>query len=176
MNFASKESVKLRQLTLTDSSKLAELANNKKIFDLVRDLFPHPYTIMDAEEFIACAAKEDPPVTFAIIYRGRLAGVIGLVIQQDVYRKSAELGYWIGEPFWNKGVATLAVDKIIHYAFDELDLVRIFSGVFENNPASGRVLEKNGFRFEGNSKKAVIKNNLLMDEHRFGLINPKYSD
>ena len=90
-----------------------------------------------------------------------------MVIQKDVYQKSAEIGYWIGEPFWGKGIATKAVELITKYGFDELNLNRIYTGVFEYNIVSMKVLEKNGFQKEGIFKNAVLKNDKVYDEHRF---------
>jgi [ribosomal protein S5]-alanine N-acetyltransferase len=162
--------VTLRVLQNTDAPILAQLANNKKIWDNLRDYIPYPYTQNDAEWFIGQCLQESPPLTFAIEYKGALCGVIGLVSQKDVYRKSAEIGYWIGEPFWNKGIATIAVKLISEYGFNELNLVRIFTAVFEYNPASMKVLEKNGYVREGVFKKSVIKNGELWNEHRYARI------
>ena len=161
------ESITLRPLALSDKSALAQLANNKKIWDNVRDYLPHPYGETDAEEFINLTLNEDPKQTFAIEFRGALAGVVGLVVQTDVYRKSAEIGYWIGEPFWNKGIATKAVGLITQYGFENLGLNRIYAGIFEYNKASMVVLEKNGFKQEGISKSAVLKNGKVWDEYRY---------
>ena len=93
--------------------------------------------------------------------------MIGLIVQKDVYRKSAEIGYWIGEPFWGMGIATKAVEPITEYGFMELELNRIYTGVFEYNTASMKVLEKNGFEKEGIFKDAIFKNSKVYDEHRF---------
>ena len=163
--------VELRKFHIDDKTNLAKLANNKKIFDHVRDLFPQPYSEKDAEEFIGSCLRENPPTTFAIEYRQKLAGVISLTVQNDVYRKSAELGYWIGELFWNKGIATDAVNHIVAYAFNDLDLIRVYAGVFEYNKASCKVLKKCGFELEGILRKAVIKNDKLYDEFRYSIIN-----
>lgn len=149
---------------------MARLANNKKIWDNVRDIFPHPYSEKDAESFIKTQDEDDLKDNFAIECNGDFCGAIGLILEQDVYRKSAEIGYWVGEPYWGKGVATRAVDLLARYAFDELGLVRLYAGVFEYNRGSMRVLEKNGFIKEGISKKAVFKNDRFWDEHCYALI------
>ncbi len=161
----------LATLRLSDASMLAALANNKKIWDNLRDYIPFPYRESDAISFIAHTQKEKPQQTFAIKYEDRLCGVIGLVIQQDIYRRSAEMGFWLGEAFWGQGIATQAVALINRYAFGELKLVRLYSGVFDYNTASMRVLEKNGYQREGILRKAVYKNGALHDEHRFAIIN-----
>lgn len=162
--------VRLRRLSTLDQDRLATLCNNKKIWDNVRDLLPHPYNGQHALEFIARCGHEEPPVTFAIDYRGELAGCIGLVLQEDVYRLGAEIGYWIGEPYWGLGIATKAVELLSGYGFGELGLVRIFSGVFDFNKASQRVLEKAGFKLEGIFEKSVFKNGQIGNEYRYALL------
>lgn len=162
-----KNSVQLRRLQPEDAPQLAMLANNKKIWDHLRDLLPHPYLETDAVEFINLTLREDPPQNFAITYQGELCGVIGIILQADVYKKSAEIGYWIGEPYWGRGIATEAIKKITSYGFEALDLVRIYAGIFSYNKASMRVLEKNGFQPEGIFQKAIYKNETLWDEHRY---------
>ncbi|WP_371743315.1 GNAT family N-acetyltransferase [Pseudozobellia sp. WGM2] len=159
--------VKLRALEPSDKIQMALLANNKKIWDNVRDGFGHPYTEKNAEEFIQRQAKNDTEKVFAIDCNGKFCGLIGLIFQKDVYRKSAEIGYWIGEPSWGKDIATKALELIVSYAFDELKLIRIYAGVFEYNIGSMRVLEKNGFEKEGVSRKAIFKNDAFWDEHRY---------
>lgn len=162
--------VKLRSLAMSDKQNLAALANNKKVWDNLRDYMPYPYSESDAADFIQLTAKEDPTVTFAIEYVDELCGVIGLVPQQDVYRKTAEIGYWLGEPFWGKGIASAAIKLITTYGFQQADLIRIHTGVFEYNTGSMRVLEKNGFKKEGIFKCSVIKNGKIWDEHRYAKI------
>lgn len=163
--------IQLRPLQLSDAPVLAKLANNKKIWNNLRDYIPYPYYEKDAEVFISATLKEDPNLTFAILDEGKFSGVIGLVAQKDVYRKSAEIGYWVGEPFWGKGVASKAVGLALQYGFETLRLQRIFSGVFEYNLASMKVLEKNGFQKEGILKSAVLKNGKFHNEHRFFKLN-----
>lgn len=159
--------IKLRPFQIGDKVRLAQLANNKKIYDNVRDHFPFPYNESNAISFINRTLEENPKQTFGITYNGELCGGIGLILQTDVYRKTAEIGYWIGEPFWGKGITTKAVALITEYGFNELDLIRIYAGVFDFNKGSMKVLEKNGFIKEGVFKNAVIKNNRIGDEHRY---------
>ena len=165
--------VKLRKLEISDKTRMAELANNKKIWDNVRDGFGHPYTQKNAEEFIQRQSKNDTERVFAIDFDGELCGLVGLILQKDVYQKSAELGYWLGEPYWGKGIATKAVELIVGYGFENLKLLRIFAGAFEYNIGSMKVLEKNGFEKEGIAKKAVFKNGKIWDEHRYSKLNEK---
>ncbi len=163
--------INLRRLNVSDISKLAKLANNKNIWNNLRDAMPFPYNENDAKSFIKLTEQENPKQTFGIEYNEKFCGVIGLIVQNDVYRKSAEIGYWIGEPYWGKGIATKAVELITNYGFNTLNLKRIYAGVFEYNLASMKVLEKNGFENEGIFKKAVLKNNLFFDEHRYSKLN-----
>ncbi|WP_207491418.1 GNAT family N-acetyltransferase [Aridibaculum aurantiacum] len=157
--------VLLRQWRKEDCNALAAIANNKKIWLNVRDRFPHPYTIKDALEWIDHTNQQQPLQNLAIIYKSQLAGSIGVTVRDDVYRKSIEIGYFIGEPFWGKGIATIAVAQMLQYIKQRFDVVRVYAEVFETNHASMKVLEKNGFKHEGIRKKAVIKNNVLMDDH-----------
>ena len=166
----SEGKIGLRSLKIDDKMSLASLANNKNIFDNVRDYLPFPYKESDAEEFIQLVQKENPQTTFAIEYEGQFCGMCGLMLQADVYRKTAEIGYWIGEPFWNKGIATMAVKLLTQYGFNHLDLVRIHTGVFEYNRASMKVLEKNGYEKDGIFKKSIIKNGSIWNEHRYSKV------
>ena len=162
----------LRTLSHKDIFQMAILADNKKVSDSLKDLFPHPYSEEDATSFIDLCIQHNPQQNFAIEHHGAFCGVIGLIPQDDVYRKSAEIGYWLGEPYWGKGIATKAVRLVTDYGFKELGFARIQSGIFEYNPASMRVLEKNGYQKEGVFIKSVFKNNRYWDEHRYYKLNP----
>ena len=150
---------------MEDAAALAGIANNRKIWLNVRDRFPHPYGIQNAIEWIGYALKQSPAVNMAIIYNGAVAGSVGLLLKDDVYRKSIEVGYFIGEPFWGKGVATTAVHLLLDYIAQHFDVVRIYAEVFEHNKASMRVLEKNGFALESIRQKAVVKNKLVINDY-----------
>lgn len=163
----SHESIRLREFTPDDKYRMAEIANNKKIADNLRDGFPHPYSLKDAEVFIDMCLKMNPPQIFAIEYNGIYVGNIGVIKGQDVYRKSGEIGYFLAEPYWNKGIMPEAVNLVCDYAFSNLDVVRIFTGVFDYNPASQRVLEKCGFTKEAVFKNAIFKNGILCNEIRY---------
>lgn len=162
--------ITLRPPTQADIPALASIANNKKIFDNVRDMFPHPYTLKDAENFIEFVQTKKSREIFAIEFEGKLVGFGGVHLQEDIYRKSGEIGYWLGEDFWGKGIGTEAVKLLVKYGFEELELIRIFAGVFEHNLGSMRILEKVGFEKEGISRKAVIKNGKILDEHRYAIL------
>ncbi|WP_298313715.1 GNAT family protein [uncultured Aquimarina sp.] len=163
--------IKIRGLELSDKSQLAKLANNENIWNNLRDYIPHPYHENDAESFINLTKSQNPKQSFGIEFKNELCGVISLIIQEDIYRKSAEIGYWIGEPYWGNGIATKAVALITEYGFEKLNLIRIFSGIFEHNIASMKTLEKNGYNKEGIFQKAVVKNGRILDEHRYYILN-----
>jgi len=165
--------ITLQPLQETDIPAIATLANNYHIWKNVRDRLPHPYSEQDARDFVTFTRQEMVLYTFGIHYRQSLAGVIGLIPQEDIYRLNAEIGYWIGEPYWNKGIATKAVQLMITYAFHTLELHRLYAGVFAYNRASMKVLTKAGFELEGIGKQAIFKVGKLVDEYRYALINPK---
>jgi RimJ/RimL family protein N-acetyltransferase len=162
--------VSLRPLHANDAEAVARLLNNKKIWDNLRDFVPHPYSVEHAVAFIEFAKQHDPQMIFAIDFEGEFCGVISLVAQPDVYRRTAEIGYWIGEPFWNKGIATKAVKLITDYGLHQLDLIRIHTGIYEYNTASMKVLEKCGYKKDGVFEKAIIKNGNIVNEHRYSII------
>ncbi|MBX9890974.1 MAG: GNAT family N-acetyltransferase [Chitinophagaceae bacterium] len=155
----------LRPWQKEDAQALAAIANNRKVWDNVRDFFPTPYTVLDAEQWLDSIRKTRPFLNFAILYQGRIAGNIGIVPKEDVYRMSVEIGYFIGEEFWGKGIATEATRLLVEYIEQEFNVVRIYAEVFETNKASMRVLQKNGFYLEGIRRKAVIKNGEIMDDY-----------
>ena len=156
--------VEIRPWKPEDASELAAICNNKEIWINVRDAFPHPYTVANAVEWIRHTLGQQPIQNMAIVYNGGIAGSIGVTPKQDVYRKSIEIGYFIAEKYWGKGIATAAVSLLLEYIASNFDVVRIYAEVFGHNLASMKVLEKNGFHLEGIRKKAVIKNNVIMDD------------
>ncbi|MCB0639958.1 MAG: GNAT family N-acetyltransferase [Lewinella sp.] len=157
----------LRPLQADDAPTLAALANNKRVWDNLRDAMPHPYTEQDARDFIGLVTDQSPALIFAITENGAFRGVIGLRAKADVYRQTAEIGYWLGEPYWGRGIASMAIGLVSDYGLGPLGFVRLEAGVFSHNPASMRVLEKNGYALEGIHHKAVTKNGRLLDEHLF---------
>lgn len=147
-------------------------ANNKNIADKLRDIFPHPYTHNDAEWYINdCISKEGiKQITRAIVVDNHAVGSIGIFVQNDVYRKSAELGYWLGEEFWNKGIMTEAIKKICNIAFNQFDIIRIYAEPFEHNIGSRKVLEKSRFNLEGIFKNNIIKNGKIFSSCMYALL------
>ena len=159
----------LRRWRRGDETSLIRHANNMKIWLNLRDVFPHPYTRADADAWILRSEKENPQTTFAIDVGAAAVGGIGLTLQPDVFRRSAEVGFWLGEEFWGRGIMTEALKAVSEYAFAKLDLCRIFAGVFETNPASMRVLEKAGYILDARLKKAVTKEDKTLDQFMYAM-------
>jgi len=154
----------IRDWRVDDAPSIASLANNRAIWLNLRDRFPHPYTLADAEAFIAMAMAEHPARNFAICLGDAAIGSIGIIPGTDIYRRSAEIGYWLGEPYWGRGYATEAISGFSDWAFEAFDLVRLFAMVFTYNGASGRALERAGFVREATSRCAAVKNGQIHDE------------
>jgi [ribosomal protein S5]-alanine N-acetyltransferase len=160
---------KLRSFKNGDEASIVKYANNKKIWLNVRDSFPFPYTMRDARDWIR-ECRDKPETVFAVTTPTEAIGAIGFHVQSDVYRKSAEVGYWLGEPFWNKGILTAALGALVSYAFANFDIMRIYATVFDWNPASARVLTKNGFKLEGRLVKNIIKDGKIIDSLLYALV------
>ena len=154
---------RIRPWRKEDAVSLQRHADNRRIWLNLRDVFPHPYTIANAEFFLELVAKEEPLATFAIATESEAVGCIGLRLGVDVHRQTAELGYWLGEPFWGRGMMTEAVAAFTAEAFRRYDVVRIFAEPFATNTASIRVLEKAGFTCEGMLRANVIKDGKILD-------------
>lgn len=166
--------ISIRHLRKRDAERLAEYGNNKKIWDNLRDYMPYPYTLNDAYDFIDSLTDNKTNNAFAVCLDDEFVGVMGYNIQSDIYRESAEIGYWLGEPYWGKGITSKALKLAIDHAFEVSKMKRLFTAVFEYNEASIRVLEKAGFINEGRARKSIIKNEQFYDEIKFGLLNPKF--
>lgn len=163
----------LRPWRLGDEPALVRYANNARIAAQLRDIFPHPYTPADAREWVDRAAAQEPQTNFAIARGEEAIGGIGLVLLPDIGRRSAEIGYWLGEPFWGQGIATRAVAAVTAWGFASFDLVRISAAVFEGNTASRRVLEKAGYALEARLKRAATKNGRTFDLFVYASVLPQ---
>ncbi len=153
----------VREWRLDDANSLVRYANDREVSKTLRDLFPHPYTISDANEFLTRTIAKAPPENFCIEIDGAAAGGIGIHPQTDVHRFSAQIGYWIGREFWGRGIITEVVTAFVKQAFETSDLRRIYAFAYSSNPASARVLEKAGFAFEGRLKDDVYKAGEFLD-------------
>jgi len=154
----------LRRWRIEDKFSLVRHANNRLVWRNLRDLFPHPYTESDADAWLGYATDvERAPWVFAIEVDGEAGGTIALERGTDIERHSAEIGYWLGERFWGRGIATAAVRAITLRALEDTDLYRLFASVFAWNRASMRVLEKAGYEREGVAVRSGIKDGVLID-------------
>lgn len=156
--------ITLRPWRIEDLSSLVNYANNPKIAARLTDAFPYPYTEEDGNRFIEMASNQDPVLIFAIDLDGEAIGGIGLHPKSDIDRLNAELGYWLAEPFWGRGIMSKAIHMMIEIGFKSLAVTRIYARPFGSNIASQRVLEKSGFVLEGRFDKVLIKNDVLEDE------------
>ncbi|WP_229310985.1 GNAT family N-acetyltransferase [Larkinella soli] len=157
-----------------DEYSLSEHANNRKIWDRVRDFFPHPYTVRDASSWIRMNRSYQQPVNLAVDVGGKAVGNVGFTIKEDIYRFNAEIGYWLGENYWGHGIMSEAVPAMVNYIFTNFQVNRLFGCVLEGNEPSMRVLMQAGFRPEAVLKKAAIKNSRYLDEHIFALLREEF--
>jgi len=155
---------KLRELSPADAEVFAQHANNPKIAHKLTNQFPHPYTKEDAITFINKVSATKPPFVFTIDIDGSPCGGIGIHAQTDVYTKNMELGYWLAEPYWGRGIITEAIKQIVDYGFKTFDVTRIFARPYGDNIPSQRVLEKAGFTLEARLTDTFYKNGEFKDE------------
>ncbi|HQV07473.1 MAG TPA: GNAT family protein, partial [Chitinophagaceae bacterium] len=148
----------------TDIDALVEYGNNYNIARNMRNIFPHPYTNQDAVKFLERTIPLRPVNIFAIDINGKASGGIGVFPQDDIMCKNAELGYWLAEPFWGKGIITKAIGQVVAYGFKTFDIDRIYAIPFGTNIASQKALEKAGFRLEARFDKTIFKNGVYYDE------------
>lgn len=160
----------LRPPVPADAEPMARYAANRAVSRNLLDRFPYPYGLTDAQEFITTTAERQPPQAFGIIVDGHLVGTIGLEPATDVHRRSMEIGYWLGEPYWGRGIASEAVVAVTEYAFEAFGINRLWAGVFAWNPASARVLEKAGYVLEGRLRSAITKDGETTDELIYSMV------
>ena len=163
---------KIRHWKIEDAESIAEALNNKKILDNLRDGIPFPYTVQDAREFIAAMLNADKETTyaFAITVDDKAIGSIGVFRQANIHSRTAEMGYYLAEPYWGKGIGTSAIKQTCEYIFQNTDIIRIFAEPFINNIASCRILEKCGFRYEGTLRKNAVKNDIVIDMKMYSIL------
>ncbi len=154
-----------------DAASIAHYANNRKIWIYLRDKFAHPYRLADAEAFLSRVMQMEPRTYFVIASDHEAIGSIGLMPGIDVHRFTAQLGYWLAEPFWGNGIMTAAIGALSEYAFAELGFHRIFAEPYTTNAASARVLEKAGFTLEGIIRASVFKDGRILDQYLYAKLN-----
>lgn len=157
-----------------DAGALVRHADNPNIARQLRDRFPHPYTMSAARAFLDQVVPQRPVTSFAIEVDGEPRGGIGFAVGTDVERYSAEIGYWLGEAFWGRGIVTEAVSLVTDYAFSRMNLLRLFALPFADNVASARVLEKAGYTCEGLLRSASVKFGRPRDQLIYARINPRW--
>ena len=163
---------KIRKWRISDAADLAAAISNKKVQDNLRDGLPYPYTEKDGEEFITAMLAADPDDTFAfaITVGDKAVGSIGVFRQGNIHRQTAEMGYFVAEEYWGKGIMTEAVKQACEYVFANSDIIRIYAEPFAYNSASCRVLEKAGFQLEGVLRQNAVKNGRLLDMKMYARI------
>lgn len=163
---------KIRKWKLTDAKDIAVALSNKKIQDNLRDGLPYPYSEQDGIDFISSmlSANEDETFAFAITLDDKVIGSIGVFRQQNIHRQTAEMGYYIAEEYWGKGIMTDAVKQICNYVFKNSDILRIYAEPFAYNTGSCRVLEKAGFQYEGTLRNNAVKNGKVIDMKMYPLL------
>ena len=163
---------RIRKWELSDAKDLAAALSNRKVQDNLRDGLPYPYTEQDGKEFISAmlSADENETFAFAITVNNMVIGSIGIFRQGNIHRQTAELGYYIAEEYWGKGIMTEAVKQICEYVFANSDIIRIYAEPFAYNIASCRVLEKVGFQYEGTLRSNAVKNGRVIDMEMYSLL------
>lgn len=168
----------IRKWKLSDAKDLATALSNAKIQNNLRDGLPYPYTEQDGVDYISAmlSADENETFAFAITVDSKVIGSIGVFRQGNIHRLTAELGYYIAEEYWGKGIMTEAVRQICEYVFDKSDIIRIYAEPFAYNTASCRVLEKTGFQYEGTLRNNAIKNGKIVDMKMYSLLKEKIKE
>lgn len=161
--------IQLRNINKAAPEEIQKLANNHAIAVNLRDAFPYPYTVEDAVTYLELAANGVLGHVFGIYDNDTFVGCCSLIPQNDVYRINAEIGYWIGEPYWGRGYATDAVRQCLKFAFEELNLLRVYANIYEYNIGSMKVLGKVGFEKEAIIKSSIMKEGKIFDEHLYSI-------
>lgn len=164
----------IRDYRIEDIESLVKYANNYNVIKFLRNSFPFPYTKADAEKWIDYVLMNPESVIFAIADSNELIGSISAVPPDEVNKYVAEVGFWIGEPFWNKGILSNALNVFANYLFSNYQLNRLTAKVYEGNDSSKRVLEKNGFILESTTKKNINKEDKFLDQYTYGLLKENF--
>ena len=169
---------RIRKWELSDAKDLAAALSNKKVQDNLCDGLPYPYTEQDGKEFISAmlSADENETFAFAITVDNMVIGSISIFRQGNIHRQTAELGYYIAEEYWSKGIMTEAVKQICEYVFAKSDIIRIYAEPFAYNIASCRVLEKVGFQYEGTLRSNAVKNGKVIDMEMYSLLKAEIKE
>lgn len=165
--------IAIRPIEQSDIERIALLVNDRDIAKTTSRL-PYPYTISDAKKWFDYISRTESEHSFAIADKKTFLGVIGLVHEPEHQR--AELGYWLGKQYWNQGITSIAVEMMLGYAFQILKVNKVYAYVYGENTASQKVLNKNGFKLEGNLKQHTVRMGMIHDLMIFGLLREDYND
>lgn len=169
------ETCTVRSFRPDDAASIRHHADNPRVAGQLRDAFPHPYTLDDAREFLELVARQGRETDFAIDVDGQAAGAVGFRPGRDIHRCQAEIGYWLGEELWRRGIMSEVVPAMSRWAARELDVIRVFALPFADNRASIRVLEKAGYRLEGRLRCGAVKGGRVRDQLLYAWIRPEES-
>ena len=169
---------KIRKWKLSDAKDLAIALSNRKVQDNLRDGLPYPYTEQDGKDYISdmLSANEDDTFAFAVTADNKVVGSIGVFRQGNIHRQTAELGYYVAEEYWSRGIMTEAIKQICEYVFSKSDILRIYAEPFAYNIASCRVLEKAGFQYEGTLRSNTVKNGKVIDMKMYSLLKQEMKE
>jgi ribosomal-protein-alanine N-acetyltransferase len=162
----------LRNWVPADQEALVATADDRAVWRNMTDVFPHPYAEGDARQWIERCLAQEPPKDLVVSVQGQLAGVCGIELFEGVSAYTGRIGYWLGQHYWNQGIATAALESFLAYIWETFEVERLQAEVFAWNPASARVLEKNGFELEGTRRRAIFKDGQLIDEWMYVLFRP----
>lgn len=164
--------ISIRKWKIEDAEQLKNAINNEKILDNLRDGIPYPYTIENAQEFITQTlnAPKDSQYSWAILVDNKVIGSVGVFRKDNIHYQTAEIGYYIAEEYWGNDIMTKVITEVCNYIFNETDIIRIFAEPFAYNVASCKVLEKEGFEFEGTLRNNAVKNNKILDMKMYSII------
>ncbi len=164
--------ISIRKWEIEDAEQLKDALNNEKILDNLRDGIPYPYTIENAREFIiqTLNAPVNTQYSWAIVVDNKVIGSIGVFRKDNIHCYTAEMGYYIAEEYWGKGIMTKVIKEVCDYIFKKTDIIRIFAEPFAYNIASCRVLEKAGFELEGTLRNNAVKKNKILDMKMYAIV------
>lgn len=164
--------ISIREWKIEDAEQLKNAINNEKILDNLRDGIPYPYTLENAKEFITQTlnAPVNSQYSWAILVDNNVIGSVGVFRKDNIHCYTAEIGYYIAEEYWGKGIMTQVIKEVCKYIFENTDIIRIFAEPFSYNVASCKVLEKAGFELEGILRNNAIKNNKVLDMKMYSII------
>jgi len=166
----------IRRFIQADREDLVKLADNARVSRYLTESFPYPYTLEAADDWMVKVGLEQEPHNLAIEWEGQFVGGIGLLPLKGIYCQTTEIGYWLGERYWGKGLASEALALMLRHSFSSLNYIRIQATVFAENKRSARVLEKNGFICEGVLRQHITKDGRIHDATLYAILRDQYAN